>query len=278
MNIAPAKITDYYKLRMGRRKILLHKNFLRDGSEPLIENEYFDGVRGPFGKFSSSDFANVFDCKIAFMGRGIQLCLKHYLYRSIWDFIKHLFRPSRAMRAFKASLMLEENGLGCPGVVAVGEFRYDLIYAKPFLITRKLQKAKSLCVCIRDFGDVKKHGTLTERRDFFNSLGSTIGKMHASKIFHGDLRPGNVFAEQDDGKWKFFFLDNERTMKLRRLPHRRRLKNLVQINMIVDGISYTDRMRFFKSYLEENTDLPGSRKALAAEVASRTEKRLRGKK
>ena len=70
--------------------------------------------------------------------------------------------------------MLEENGLGCPGVVAVGDFRYGLIYAKTFLITRKLQKAKSIDVFIRGFGDRKKAGTFKEKRDFFTSLGRTV--------------------------------------------------------------------------------------------------------
>ncbi len=277
MNPATTTKADYYKVRMGRRQIRVHKDFLRYDSEGLCENERFDGVRGPFRKLSSSDFAGVFDCKIAFWGRRMELCLKHYFYRSTWDFIKHLFRPSRAMRAFKASLMLEENGLGCPAVVAVGDFRYGLIYAKTFLITRKLQKAKSIDVFIRDFGDLKKQCTLKEKRDFFSSLGSTIGRMHASGIFHGDLRPGNVFAELDGDEWKFFFLDNERTRKFWRLPRRRRLKNLVQINMVIDGISYTDRMRFFKKYMAENAGLAGRRETLAAEVLSRTEKRLRGK-
>jgi hypothetical protein len=110
--------------------------------------------------------------------------------------------------------------------------------------------------------------------------------MHADGIFHGDLRPGNVLAwkEMDStgspqgDNWHFFFLDNERTKKFRKLPERLRLKNLVQINMFEPGeVSNTDRMRFFKEYWARNKESGLEKAALIKSVLNKTRRRLRKK-
>jgi hypothetical protein len=59
------------------------------------------------------------------------------------------------------------------------------------------------------------------------------------------------------------------------LPNRLRLKNLVQVNMSQDGVSNTDRMRFFGSYLSEDTAIMPNSKILAQKVTARTSKRLK---
>ena len=103
-------------------------------------------------------------------------------------------------------------------------------------------------------------------------LGETIGKMHAAGIFHGDLRSGNVFVKKVDDEWEFFLLDNERTKKYNRIRNRLRLKNLVQINMFKEGLSRTDRMRFFKAYLNENPTI--DRNVWANRIMRKTDVRL----
>jgi hypothetical protein len=100
--------------------------------------------------------------------------------------------------------------------------------------------------------------------------------MHAGNIFHGDLRGGNIFSKQTPEGWHFYFLDNERTMKLPLLPMRMRIKNLVQVSILQPRtFTNTDHARFFKAYLQENPQLKGDAKTLAREVAERTRQRMK---
>ena len=258
-----------WKLRISRRfpSHALALPQVRDGH---------NGVRGPFARVSSSRFSRVYRCRIGFLGMVHNLYLKQYLHRSTWDILKHLFRPSRAQRAFKASLMLAENDLLSPEVIAVGELKYGPLCARTFLITRELANAHSASVLLEDLA--RRPDKIRAKRDLIAAFGETVGRMHAAGIFHGDLRPGNVFGEDTSQGRRFFLLDNERTRRFRRLPHRLIVKNLVQIGMLGrPSLTTTDRMRFLKSYLARNTRLAADYRKLAAEVFAKTRARMAGK-
>ncbi|GAH09395.1 unnamed protein product, partial [marine sediment metagenome] len=60
-----------------------------------------------------------------------------------------------------------------------------------------------------------------------------------------------------------------------RLPSWLRLKNLVQLNMHrTDALTGTDRMRFFKSYLQENPLIARKRTEWAKKITTKTNWRL----
>jgi hypothetical protein len=250
------------------------------GKLPICEpggsnEEQFDGVRGPFDEVDASKFARVFKCPVGFFGRIENLYLKHFFYRSWWDFAKHLFRPSRAKRAFTASVMLAKEGFCVPEVVAVGERRYAGMCSSNFLITREVADARNLYEWFEGNWHEQSPQVLRDKRRFIRALGETVGRLHGACIFHGDLRAGNIFASKAEGSWQFFFLDNERTRKFRLLPGRLRRKNLVQVNMLLgENITATDRMRFAKAYLEQNGYLQDKWKGLAKRVITKTRYRL----
>jgi tRNA A-37 threonylcarbamoyl transferase component Bud32 len=197
--------------------------------------------------------------------------LKEYFYRSWWDFVKHLFRRSRARRAMRAGLMLAENGFESPPVIAIGRRKFAFFTTRSFMVTLEVENTRSVYQIVRQ----ARHRS-REKRSFARALGRTVGRMHAEGIFHGDLRPGNVLARKERDGWRIFFLDNERTKRFRRLPKRLRLKNLVQINMFEPGeVSNTDRMRFFKEYWAENKKDEATRTALIKKVLEKTRRRLR---
>lgn len=237
--------------------------------EALVTREDFDGVRGPFEEIMASKFARVYKGAIAFNGQIHNLYVKQFLYRSLVDFLKHIFRPSRAMRSLKASQMLAAENLLSPEVIAVGQKMSGPFVAKSFLITRSVENAPTLTTWILEADDVKT------KRKFIRKLAETIGKMHAANISHGDLRTGNVLIKTKVNGWDFYFLDNERTVKYNKLPDKLRFKNLVQIAMITSkNLTNTDRMRFYKTYLKQNLQAIPNQKELAKKVIARTEERL----
>ena len=268
---------DFEVLRLRGWKLRISRRFPSHAIALPQVRDGHNGVRGPFERISSSRYSRVYRCRIGFFGTVHNLYLKQYLHRSVWDVLKHLFRPSRAQRAFKASRMLAKNGLLSPEVIAVGELKYGLACARTFLITREVAGAHSVPELLGDFA--RRPDKTRAKRDLIAAFGETVGRMHAAGIFHGDLRPGNVFGEDTAEGWRFFLLDNERTRKFRRLPHRLIVKNLVQIGMLSNQLlATTDRMRFLKSYLARNTRLGTDYRKLAAKVFSKTQARMAGKK
>lgn len=226
----------------------------------------------------SSDVSRVYKFTVGF--HDIERCVyfKQYLCRSAFDFIKHLVRPSRARRAFEATLMLERNGFEAPVIVAMGEYKSGFLDRGNFLVTVEVEGAKQIHQFIPDKLENFTKEQLNDLRELIRAFGHTVGKLHAAGIFHGDLRLGNVLAKREKDGWHFFLIDNERTRKFPRLPARLRLKNLVQANILIsDCITKTDRMRFFKSYLRQNIDIHGRHKKLANKVDIKTRERLRTK-
>jgi len=275
MNYGENHTNNFYKARVQGWDLWLNKCFPTGAMSSLIKpKELFDGIRGPFTEINASKFAKVFKCSVALHGSKCNMYFKEYLYRSWWDFIKHLFRPSRAQRAFSAAIMLEQNGLLSPRIIAMGKLSAGPFCVKNFLITSEIENALALY----NYIDIcNSNHDLKEKRKLINQLGETIGRMHAAGIFHGDLRPGNVFVQKDNNSYRFFLLDNERTKKIGKLPARLRLKNLVQINMFRDELSRTDRMRFFRAYIKQNPAIRQENKKIAIEVMSRTNARLESK-
>lgn len=223
---------------------------------------------------TSSKFTKVYKFNVGFGDAKKTIYLKEYLCRSALDFIKHLFRPGRAKRSLKATLMLQENGFDAPVAVTMGECKNSFLKKRNFLATLEAENTKRLYKYIPD----DRHNSIEEKRRLLRAFGQTIGKMHAEGIFHGDLRLGNILARQEGNRWRFFFLDNERTKKFNRLPARLRLKNLVQANMFPPtALTNTDRMRFFREYWIQNEKTETNKTKLIKKVLKKTRRRLRKK-
>lgn len=267
------KICAFDKVKVAGWTLYINKYFPSVNIEPFLEAGDLNGVRGPFERVAASRFARVFKCSVSFKGLRNDLYFKQFLYRSPLDFIKHIFRPGRAARSLKASVMLEYCGLLSPEIVAMGQRKIGPIVIRSFLLTRSVENSASPYDYVR--GDIPD---LADRRLFISRLGAVIGRMHSAGIVHGDLRPGNILIKKSQDRFLFYFLDNERTRRFKVLPRKLRIKNLVQINMIRNNeLCATDRMRFYKSYLRENNGAIDTPKELAKIVAKRTAQRLKNK-
>jgi tRNA A-37 threonylcarbamoyl transferase component Bud32 len=269
---------DFEKMHVSDWTIHVRKDFRRyDIANLILLNGLSAEGQGRFARVRSSDYTRVYRCGISFDGVEHVLYLKRYLYHSVWDFAKRLFRSSRAKSAFKASLMLERGRFDTPCVVGLFERRFGPFRTDNLLLTKEVKGSMKLGAYLLQFCNHTHKQRLQEKRRLIASFGETVGRMHAEGVFHGDLGQGNVLVQEEGRGWRFFFIDNERTKQFHRLPGRMRLKNLVQINMFWRGISNTDRMSFFKSYLNENPHLEIRCSAWAQKVITKTNRRLQRK-
>ena len=265
----------FKKRRYAGWSVLIRSDFPEDKIADLIRSvSISDNYSERFTQIPSSGYARVFRCNIFSEGKDRSFVLKQYLSRSMMDFIKHIFRPSRAKRAFFASLMLQKNGFDAPEAIGLFERRSGLLCTGSLLLASDVGDALPLPKYFNNICRESNKDALARKRAFIRAFARIIGRMHNKGIFHGDLRLNNVLVVSDGPNEKFFFIDNERTRKFFRLPARLRLKNLVQINMFRDGVSNTDRMRFYKTYLGKNIDIQSNSAGLIKKVIAKTNKRL----
>ena len=272
-------IGDFFdEMRIDGWSIRIHKNFPKNSIASLLStgDSQSEG-RCRFSKVPSSDYTSVFKCRISSNGTDMPVYIKRYFSRSRLDFAKNLSRASRAKRAFEASLMLRKNGFDSPAVIGLFERRVGLSDIDNMLVTREVENATPMSQLLRDVCRRSDAKALVHKRALIRAFAETMGRMHARGIFHGDLRLGNVLAVKEHQQWRFYFIDNERTKKFHHLPARLRLKNLVQINMFFHGISNTDRLRFFKLYLEANPGIQNHASRWARKITAKSNRRLKKK-
>jgi len=268
--------SGFEKIRWHNCTLFVNQHFRNDNLEQaLITGEKTLQERYQLTPVFSSDSSRVHKFTASFDGMERWIYFKRYLWRSALDFIKHLVRPSRARRAFKATLMLEKNGFEAPVVVAMGECKSSFIDRENFLATIEVEDAKQIYQFMPESAEDLTKEQLRDKRELIREFGQTVGRMHAKGIFHGDLKVVNVLARQEKKGWVFSFIDNERTKQFYRLPAWLRLKNLVQLNVDrTDALTGTDRMRFFKSYLQKNPLVARKRNEWVKKIITKTNRRL----
>jgi len=276
--IGQAELEDEFeKIQSANYTLYVHKDFRdRDFEKALLGGEKALGKKFRLRAVRSSRFAKVYRFGAELNGVGRVVYFKEFLSRSVWDSFKHIFRASRARRALEGSLMLNSRGFGVPAVIAMGESKRGPFVGGDFLVTLEVENSKQVYQFLGDNSGNLNSEEVRSKHKLLRDFGKTVGKMHAAGIFHGDLRVGNVLASFEKDGWEFFFLDNERTKWFCRLPNRLRLKNLVQVNMHrVRVLTNSDRLRFFKSYLEAEPALGDGWKEWARLVVKKTDCRLK---
>ena len=166
-------------------------------------------------------------------------------FKSPRDAIKQQFNKSRAIKAFEAELLLQSLGFGAPTTLLTG-WRQRKLFLKDsfFTLSAALTDYEDLYTTVAQLGKQPAH----RKRAFIQQLSATIARMHRENIGHGDLRAGNVMCKYSK-EWRFSLIDNERTRKYRKLPEKIRIKNLVQLNLLISPVINTsDRQRFFDNY------------------------------
>ncbi|EFI34025.1 Mn2+dependent serine/threonine protein kinase [Desulfonatronospira thiodismutans ASO3-1] len=225
-----------------------------------------------FTRVASSQNARVYQASMQVQDIVKEVFVKHYLFRSRFDQLKHFLRSSRGKRALEATLMLRHNGFYAPKPVLLMEKRSGPFKTSSVFICEKVAGATSLKHLLQSLSQNNSARALGSKRSLIRDFGRTVGRMHARGIVHGDTRLSNVMVKEKAGKFLFWFIDNENTRQLPVLTARTVCKNLDQIN-IRAKVSNADRMRFFSEYCRERGLNPAESRKMAGMVMDRTAKR-----
>jgi serine/threonine protein kinase len=236
--------------------------------------QLLSGTAGSAAK--SSQFSTVLRFKSP--GTAKILYFKEFHRRGFKDLLKNLIGYTRAEKDFKGSMRLLRKGFYTSVPLFYGVVKRFGIIQRNFLVTKEVPGKQSYQYLGEHFSDPRSGSLISEKREFLQAAGLEIGRLHSRGIFHGDLRVGNILIDGTGSSARFSFIDNERTVHYPQLPYAKRLKNLVQLNMIRrKELTRTDRLRFFNAYISCNKALLPQRKEIIRQIQERTENR-RGKK
>jgi tRNA A-37 threonylcarbamoyl transferase component Bud32 len=114
--------------------------------------------------------------------------------------LKNMFRPSRALKSWRAGWKFLELGVPTPKPLACLEERLFRLLGRSYILFEQIDNATSLLDAWADFDG-------EQRRDLLQSLGSEIGRMHRLGLIHGDLNWRNIMVQRTPSGPKFYFVD-----------------------------------------------------------------------
>ena len=267
---------EFHHEKIGKWSLLIQKDIALEEAAKFIPLFNLNSPEaGSCKRVRSSSNARVFLTKCLRCNVKTDVYVKHYLFRSGFDYIKHLFRPGRGKRAFHASLMLRRSGFQAPEPLVLIQKSLGSFKTQAILVTEAKKSAVQLSARLGELVRAAGPSAFEEKRRLLSCFGHLIGRLHHQGIIHGDLRTGNVLVEiGKKGDFSFWFIDNERTRKYHNPPLKLIKKNLVQINMFRQGISNTDRLRFMKAYAGARELSDAEMHILIKHVLDRTRQRL----
>jgi hypothetical protein len=186
---------------------------------------------------------------------------------------------SPAHNAWRAAALLAARGFETPAPVAAIEFRRAGLVVRSFFVSREVRGAQP--------ADVRWAALLADpdpgrrrlgRRVLARALGSLFRRLHATGVYHNDLKDVNILVDGALDTPRFVLLDLERVRVLGRVGRRRRLKNVVQLARTLGRqATRTDRARFLHAYLGPEAARP-ERHAWAAAIEERARRKDRRKR
>jgi hypothetical protein len=242
-----------------------------------IREIIIDLTKGRGGRHvKSSQFAAVIRFENPLTGEAFYY--KEFHNRGFKDLLKNLVGLTRSKRAFTAGHQLLKFGIPTPEPILHGVVRTFFFIRKNFMITSAVAGDRTYEYFKHRYKLPLPPELLEEKRAVICAAGREVGRLHGAGIFHGDLRVGNLIIEGYGPAAKIYFVDNERTMHCGILSAGKRLKNLIQLNMVgLRHITSTDRLRFLNAYLLENRELLPHKKELINDVVRMTQKRRQPK-
>lgn len=208
---------------------------------------------------------------------------KQVFPRSHMEYIKQIFRKSRAYRDLKGTTIAASRGLQVPEVNCVIEEKKWGIIIRSVIITREVKGAIQLAKLLEK---LHLNAKIRTRRHLMRQLGAEMARWHRAGMRHGDARDSNILCripenpnvigvleKPENMMIEFCWLDNERSRPVFR--KRDFIRNLVQLNMTRKGITITDRMRFWDAYWADAGHIysPRAKKTILRKVLAKTRKR-----
>lgn len=186
--------------------------------------------------------------------------LKRHISPSVREYLKLLTRfswPKSAFNEWRAILRFHQAGLPTMVPVAAGEQKNSLgLVKQSFLLTKEIKDAHRLDHYLAQW--LKKplsREQIQRKRRLIQELAQLTREMHTMGLNHRDYYLCHIFIRttEENGDFELFIIDLHRVDIRKKVGNRWVVKDLAALNFssLELPIHATDRMRFFKLYLQK---------------------------
>jgi tRNA A-37 threonylcarbamoyl transferase component Bud32 len=170
--------------------------------------------------------------------------LKRHNRRGMVHTAKTVFRPSRPWRVCQLAVHLIQNGVDTPAPIAVLEERRLRVLMRSYLVTEYVSGER-----IKTFLRESAEGTGWQA-EIAAKVAGIIAGLHASRVYHGDLKANNILLENDKGRERLWFVDLDGARLRSDISDRDRIADLGRLlaSFSDDILTPSELYRFLKEY------------------------------
>ncbi|MCG3133096.1 MAG: 3-deoxy-D-manno-octulosonic acid kinase [Planctomycetes bacterium] len=210
-------------------------------------------------------------------GAPRSVIVKQYRRGGAMDRAKNLVRTPRAVAAWVAGNGLLVRGFDAAEPLALLVRGRGAALGDAFLVMEDLgDGTRSDLVVLARHASAPDAARRAEKRALVEAAASLVRRLHDAGVYHGDLKAVNLFLRRGAAAGpRLVLADYDRVEFDRRVPFRRRVKNLAQLSASVPVcISLADRLRFFRAYAAGRPEVAAGWKEWFRRVAAECRRKI----
>lgn len=214
-------------------------------------------------------------------GRMVPVAYKRVRRRSWIKVLGALIGSNGTLRSWRMGHILLNRGVQTASPLAVVVPHRHAANRESYLATRWIGGAVNLHEFIRGTGRLPAAERNRRLKSAARSLGELIGRLHAAKIGHRDLKLGNLLAVELAQRVETYVIDLDGARVRMQLSRRRKARNLSRLafdGAVYRCLGHATRLRFLKSYLSASSDSTWSWKDAWRQIEKLTADRMARKR
>ena len=183
-------------------------------------------------------------------GRMVPVAYKRVRRRNWLKRLTAVLRGNRARRAWRLAQRMEQLGIATAPPLAAIIPRWELRHPDSFLMTAWVEHSCNLDLRLQAAGELPIEPEHAKAAAC--SLGRLLGRMHACRISHRDLKASNVLLQETETGAAARIIDLDGAAVRWRVSRGRRARDLARLALDLERFPIVDRaqrLRFLKAYL-----------------------------
>jgi tRNA A-37 threonylcarbamoyl transferase component Bud32 len=205
----------------------------------------------------------------------VRVAYKRYRPQKWWKALLAPLRPARAVQGWQRGHALQLRGIPVARPVVAVDRRRPWYRNESYLAVEWIEGSENLHLYL--WRQAKRdHGVrMRQANRCAESLGALLGRMHAQRVLHGDLKASNLLITDHDGQIESFLVDVDDVCLDADTSLDRRAADLARLAVSIEAhpwVSWTVRARLLRAYLENTAPGKVDWKCLWREITRRSER------
>ena len=204
--------------------------------------------------------------------RHVHVAYKRYRPRKWWKVLLAPFRPARAVQAWHHGHALQLRGIPAARPVLAVDRRRPWYRCESYLAVEWIENSENLHLYLWRIVDRPHETRMRQANRCAESLGRLLGRMHAQRVLHGDLKASNLLVTDCNGQIETHLVDADDVTLNIETTLSRRATDLARLAASLEAhpwVSRTVRARFLRAYRKETGDGATDGKTLSHTIAER---------